>query len=55
MLETLDLKLNKNTTMLKQVTYVAYMLKIILLTGTPHIHEFGENLKSVPETFDFFR
>ena len=27
-------------TVLKQVTYVAYMLKSVSLTGTPHSHEF---------------
>ena len=43
-----------NVVVLKQVTYVAYMLKIILLTGTPHGYEFLENFKSVPEIYDFF-
>ena len=32
--------LKHNLTMLKQVIYVAYMLKIISLTRTPHSHEF---------------
>ena len=35
--------------MLKQVTYVAYMQKFALLTGTPHSHEFWKSFKSVPE------
>ena len=46
--------LKHNFTMLKQVIYVAYMLKIISLTRTPHSHEFWENFKSVPEICDFF-
>ena len=32
--------LEHNLTMLKQVIYVAYKLKIISLIGTPHSHEF---------------
>ena len=32
--------LKHNLTVLKQVIYVAYKLKIISLIGTPHSHEF---------------
>ena len=39
--------------MLKQVTYVAYMLKIISLTGFPHFHEFLEKI-NVYVTFLFW-
>ena len=46
--------LEHNLTVLKQVIYVPYILKIISLTGTPHSHEFWENFKSVPEICDFF-
>ena len=47
--------LKHNFTALKQVTYVAYMQKIISLTGTPHSHEFWENFKSVPEICYLFQ
>ena len=46
--------LKHNLIVLKQVTYVAYMLKIISLTGTPHSHELWEHFKSFPEICDFF-
>ena len=47
--------LKHNLTVLKQVIYVAYKLKIISLIGTPHSHEFWENFKSIPEQCDFFK
>ena len=42
-----------NLTLLKQVTDVDYMLKIISFIGTLS-HKFWENVKSVPEIFDIF-
>ena len=46
--------LKHNLTVLEQMNYVAYMLKIISLTGTPHSHEFWENFKSVSKICGFF-
>ena len=39
---------------LKHVAYVAYMLKIISLTGTPHNDKFSKKIISVPQIGDFF-
>ena len=49
-----EILLKHNLTVLKQVIYVAYMLKIISLTVTSHSNEFWKNFKCVHEICDFF-
>ena len=42
-----------NLNVLKQVTYITYMLKIISLTGTHHSDKFWGHFESVFEIRDF--
>ena len=44
----------RNLIVLKQATYLDYILRMISLTGTLHSQEFWEDSRSVPKIFGFF-